>query len=181
MSSSAAWIRFDHTTATARTRHVPRERLAGPWRLAAVVLVAAGALLSSPVRGETRIESVNAFINHYRKVARARDLPATVACFSNDISLFPPDGPTVFGKAAVTALYEEFFKSSDSVDNKFAEERTFADDTVAVRQGISTYRERLLADGRIHTFRTRFVMVLVRERGAWQLATYAWQELKPDK
>jgi len=179
MNASLAGAEFMQIAAGREARH----GLQGTWRVrrrfAAALLVMAGALLSAPVAADTAVESAVAFINHYRQAARGRDLPATMACFSEDITLFPPEGPTVVGKAAVKALYEDFFKSSDSVDNEFAEERTFAGDTVAVHQGISTYRERSRADGQIRQYRTRFVMVLVRQQGQWQLATYAWQDLKP--
>ena len=181
MNAFASPTGFAGTMVTSPARHAPHATWTGARRFAAALLATGGMLLSEPVPAETPVESATAFINHYRQVARARNLPATVACFSDNISLFPPDGPTIVGKAAVKTLYEDFFKSSDSVDNAFTEERTFAGDKVAVRQGISIYRERSHADGQVHKFRTRFVMVLVRERGAWQLATYAWQELKPDE
>jgi len=47
--------------------------------------------------------------------AVAKDVDATVAVYSDDAEVLPPDAPLITGKAGIRAMWEDLIRTSDRV------------------------------------------------------------------
>ena len=61
---------------------------------------------------ETTLRSLN---DQWSKTAGAKDLEGTVAYYSDDASVFPPNGPVASGKQAIHAVWADVISSASSI------------------------------------------------------------------
>ena len=92
-----------------------------PWSTRHVALVGIGAvlLLSTGCKAKnTKAEEEQAIRDldaKWSQASVAKDVEATVAVYSNDAEVLPPDAPLITGKAGIRAMWSDLIRTSDRV------------------------------------------------------------------
>ena len=92
-----------------------------PWSTRHVALVGIGAalLLSTGCKAkDTKAadeQAIRDLDTKWSQEAVAKDVDATVAVYSDDAEVLPPDAPLITGKAGIRAMWEDLIRTSDRV------------------------------------------------------------------
>lgn len=107
----------------------------------------------------------------------ARDLDAALACYSDDVIWIPPAGGLIIGKESIRDRYREMYDRYGVQLSGIVEEVHSSDDLAFVR-GVTKGELSPCKGGDIIQVRDRFVAILKRENGRWQVTRLMWTPIE---
>lgn len=107
------------------------------------------------------------------KADNASDLEAVMAMYAEDAVLLPPNEPSVSGKPDIRSRYTKMFATT-RMNVRFEIDEDGTNGDLGFLRG-RTIGRRVSTDGkRVEDLTGKFLMLLKRQGGGWQIKTLVW-------
>lgn len=132
---------------------------------------------AAPAETCTRDESAVAdVVRRLIRADNARDLPAVLDVYSDDVMFLPPSGEIVDGKPAVERRYRALF-STYRVRLETTIEEVRADADLAFVRGVNTGTLEPVAGGSATAVNDRYLAILECRSGRWRVTRLVWNKV----
>lgn len=123
-------------------------------------------------------QALRTLLKTYERALNASDTKAVLELYATDGVFMPSEAPTSIGKAAVEKAYDYVF-SQIRLNIEFTIDELEIYEGVAFARTISKGTTDILAAGISIPEENRELFVLKKENGAWKIARYIFNKMRP--
>jgi ketosteroid isomerase-like protein len=125
----------------------------------------------------TRIDEL---LNRIQSADTKEDLTGVLACYTPEVTWFPPDGSAVYGIDLIRARYQQLFAEND-LDVTIRAEDMQIGRSVASVAGSTLVHRAPRSGGPPVTSQDRFIMLVRKSEAGWRVQVLAWWPDEPTK